>query len=122
MSKKALIADDSVTMRKMVMMTLEQEGFEVVAAENGVDALEKIGDSKLDVMIVDINMPEMDGITLIKELRAKPVYKATPILVLTTESGDQIKSEGKSAGASGWIVKPFSPDVLINAVKKVCAA
>lgn len=122
MSRKALIVDDSVTMRKMVGMTLENEKFEVISAENGVDALSKVGQEKIDVMVVDINMPEMDGITLIKELRANPLYKATPILVLTTESGDQIKQQGREVGASGWIVKPFSPDVLISAVNKVCAA
>ena len=121
MTKKALIVDDSVTMRKMVSMTLEQEECEVITAENGAEALNKSDAGPFDVMIIDINMPEMDGITLIKKYRAMPEHEHTPILVLTTESGDDTKREGKAAGATGWIVKPFNPEVLMSAVHKVCA-
>lgn len=121
MAKKALVVDDSVTMRKMVTMSLEQNGFEVVSAENGVDALNK-ANSPIDVMVVDINMPEMDGITLIRKLREKPTYAKTPILVLTTEGGEDTKQAGREAGANGWLVKPFNPEVLIKAINKVCGS
>lgn len=120
MAKKALTVDDSRTMRDMVSFTLKNAGFEVVEAEDGKDALNKIKGHKLDVIITDLNMPNMNGIELIKSLRAQDDYKFTPILMLTTESDDTKKSEGKTAGATGWIVKPFNPEKLIQVVNKVC--
>lgn len=108
-------------MREMVSFTLKNAGFEVTEAEDGEDAIGKLGGNKYDVIITDLNMPKKNGIELIKELRANPDYKFTPILMLTTESDDSKKTEGKAAGATGWIVKPFNPDKLIQVVNKVCA-
>lgn len=120
MSKTALVVDDSYTMRDMVSIALREASFDVVVAGDGVEALNVSKDKTYDVIITDINMPNMDGIQLIKELRKIEKFKFTPILVLTTEGGDDKKMEGKKAGATGWIVKPFNPDTLLSAVKKVC--
>ncbi len=120
MTKKAMTVDDSKTMRDMVSFTLKNAGFDVLEAEDGKDALEKIGDTPMDVIITDLNMPNMNGIELIRELRTKPNYRFTPILMLTTESDGSKKEEGKQAGATGWIVKPFNPEKLIQVVNKVC--
>lgn len=120
MSKTAITIDDSKTMRDMVSYTLKEAGFEVLEAEDGQAALNVINGQKFDVVITDLNMPNMDGIALIKALRAKPEYKFTPILMLTTESDDGKKVEGKAAGATGWIVKPFNPEKFIQVVNKVC--
>lgn len=119
MSKRALTVDDSKTMRDMVSFTLKNAGFEVIEAEDGKDALSKAG-GPLDVIITDLNMPNMNGIELIQALRQNPSYKFTPILMLTTESDATKKQEGKTAGATGWIVKPFNPEKLIQVVNKVC--
>ncbi|MEK9142039.1 MAG: response regulator [Nitrospirota bacterium] len=120
MSKTALIVDDSRTMRQMVAFTLTNAGFTVIEAEDGKDAVSKVAaGTKLDIVVTDLNMPEMDGITLIKELRRLTAYKFTPILMLTTESAMEKKKEGKEAGATGWIVKPFNPDVLLKTIAKV---
>ena len=121
MSKKVLVVDDSYTMRNMVSITLKDEGFEVESAVDGVDALSKIEEHKFDLVITDINMPNMNGIEFVQNLRSKDDYKFTPVLVLTTEGGDDKKKEGKAAGATGWIVKPFDPTVLMGAVNRVCA-
>lgn len=118
MSKLALIVDDSASMRQLVGFAMQEAGFEVIEAVNGKDALAKADGKKLDVAITDLNMPEMDGIELIKQLRAKAESKFTPIVMLTTESQEAKKQEGKSAGASGWIVKPFKPEQLLDVVKK----
>ncbi|MFW0777072.1 MAG: response regulator [Rickettsiales bacterium] len=120
MSKRALAVDDSKTMRDMVSFTLKGAGFEVIEAEDGKDALSKLGDSSVDVVITDLNMPNMNGFELIRELRTKTNYKFTPILMLTTEGDDNKKQEGKNAGATGWIVKPFNPEKLIQVINKVC--
>ncbi len=114
-----LAVDDSASMRQMVAFTLKGAGFDVVEAENGKVALDKAKSQKFDLVISDVNMPVMDGITLIKELRALSEYKFIPMLMLTTESGDDKKTQGKSAGATGWIVKPFNPDQLLATIKKV---
>lgn len=114
-----LAVDDSASMRQMVAFTLKGAGFGVIEAVDGVDALAKAKTSKVDLVLTDVNMPRMDGISLIKELRVLPSYKFTPILMLTTESGTDKKMEGKSAGATGWIVKPFNPDQLLATIKKV---
>lgn len=119
--KKALVVDDSYTMRNMVSLALKEAKFDVVEAGDGDEAVKAIGENdKFDVVITDINMPNMNGIELIKKLRVNPKFKFTPILVLTTEGGEDKKQEGKTAGATGWIVKPFNPDVLLSAIKKVC--
>ncbi len=117
MSKLIMTADDSASMRQMVSMTLKQAGYDVVEAVDGQDALGKL--NGIDMLITDLNMPNMDGIELIRQVRAKPDFKFMPIIMLTTESQDGKKSEGKEAGATGWIVKPFKPDQLIGVVKKV---
>ena len=114
-----LAVDDSASMRQMVTFTLKSAGFDVTDAVDGVDALGKAKTAKFDLVLTDVNMPNMDGISLIKELRVLPNYKFTPILMLTTESGTDKKMEGKSAGATGWIVKPFNPDQLLATIKKV---
>jgi len=119
MSKTIVTVDDSASVRQMVSFTLSQEGFEVIEAEDGKDALSKISGASVDMVITDLNMPNMDGIELIRQLRAKGDHKFTPIVMLTTESMDAKKAEGKSAGATGWIVKPFKPDQLLAVIKKV---
>lgn len=120
MSKKVLAVDDSKTMRDMVSFTLSGAGFDVVLAEDGKHALTVLGDQPIDLIITDVNMPNMNGIELVEALRAKTVYKTVPILILTTESDDSIKNKGRAAGATGWIVKPFVPDKLLKVVSKVC--
>ena len=114
-----LAVDDSASMRQMVSFTLKGAGFTVTEAVDGVDALSKAKTGKFDLVLTDVNMPNMDGISLIKELRTLPAFKFTPILMLTTESGTDKKGEGKSAGATGWIVKPFNPEQLLATIKKV---
>lgn len=120
MGLQVLAVDDSKTMRDMVGFTLRNAGHDVLEAGDGVDALDKLGDQRVDLIITDINMPRMDGISLIRKLRENMVHKSTPILVLTTESDNNKKNEGRQAGATGWIVKPFSPDKLLQVVAKVC--
>ena len=120
MSKIALTVDDSKTMRDMVSFTLKNAGFTVIDAEDGQDALSKLS-GPVDVVITDLNMPNMNGFDLIRNLRAKPEFRTTPILMLTTESDASKKDEGKAAGATGWIVKPFNPEKLLQVVNKVCA-
>jgi two-component system, chemotaxis family, chemotaxis protein CheY len=119
MSKSALVVDDSTSMRQMVAYTLQTAGFSTSEAENGVAALSVSQSKSFDLVVTDLNMPEMDGITLVKELRKRSEFKFTPILLLTTESQDSKKQEGKSAGATGWLVKPFNPDALLSTVQKV---
>jgi two-component system chemotaxis response regulator CheY len=118
-SRKILAVDDSVSIRKSISFILGQENFEVVEAENGADGLAKATADKFGLIITDINMPIMDGIQFIKELRKTAEHKFTPIIVLTTENQDSKMQEGKAAGATGWIVKPFSSEKLIAVVKKI---
>lgn len=117
--KKILAVDDSASMRQMVTFTLKNAGFDVTEAKDGQEALNIAKSGQFDVVISDVNMPVMDGITLIKHLRQLPQFKFTPILMLTTESGTDKKMEGKAAGATGWIVKPFNPDQLLAVIGKV---
>jgi two-component system chemotaxis response regulator CheY len=116
---KILAVDDSASMRQMVTFTLKGAGYEVTEAANGKEALALAQKGAFNLVLTDVNMPEMDGISLIKELRALPAYKFTPMLMLTTESAAHKKAEGKAAGATGWIVKPFNPDQLLATIKKV---
>jgi two-component system chemotaxis response regulator CheY len=119
MAKLIMTADDSASVRQMVSFTLKQHGYDVVEAVDGKDALSKLQGQKVDMLITDLNMPNLDGIGLIKGARALPACRFIPIVMLTTESQDSKKQEGKAAGATGWIVKPFQPDQLIAVVKKV---
>ncbi len=117
--KKILIVDDSISMRQMVGFTLKQGGFDVVEAEHGKAALDQLGKSSVDLIITDLNMPVMDGITLIQNVRKLPAMKTKPILMLTTEGLASKKEQGKAAGATGWIVKPFDPEKLLQTIAKV---
>jgi two-component system chemotaxis response regulator CheY len=119
MSKTILAVDDSASIRQMVAFTLKSSGYEVVEAVDGMDGLEKAKSKSFNLILTDQNMPRMDGLTLVKNLRALPQYKTVPILMLTTESSDAMKVQGKAAGATGWLVKPFDPQKLIEVVKKV---
>ena len=119
MSKTIMTVDDSASLRQMVSFTIKQAGYDVIEASDGQDALSKINGSQINMFITDMNMPNMDGIELIKNLRSNSDYKFTPIIMLTTESQDTKKQEGRSAGATGWIVKPFQPEQLIAVIKKV---
>lgn len=114
-----LAVDDSTSLRQMVAFTLKSSGYEVVEAVDGVDALEKLRDRTVDLVLTDQNMPRMDGLTLVRQLRASPQFTKTPILILTTESSDEMKQAGRAAGATGWLVKPFDPRRLIDVIGKV---
>ncbi len=118
--KTALVVDDSPTMRVMIKAVMDELGFECISAQDGEKAIKILGEKTVDIIITDINMPNMDGIELIKNLRNQKNSKFTPILVITTEGGIETKAQGKAVGASGWIVKPFQPDALKNAVIKLC--
>lgn len=113
-----LTVDDSKSIRQMVSFTLQQNGYNVIEAEDGQDALKKLT-PEVKLVLSDLNMPNLDGIGLIKAIRANPSSKFLPVVMLTTESQDGKKQEGRSAGATGWIVKPFNPDQLLGVVKKV---
>lgn len=118
MAKTILIADDSASMRQLISFALKDAGYDVITAVDGKDALGKLNGSKVDMVFTDLNMPNMDGIQFIRELRATPANKFTPVVMLTTESQEAKKQEGKQAGASGWLVKPFTPEKLIELIKK----
>jgi two-component system, chemotaxis family, chemotaxis protein CheY len=118
-SKTILVVDDSTSMRQMVSFTLREAGFDVLEGANGQEALTRVQGKSVALVVTDLNMPLMDGLTLIRQLRAKPEFKFTPILMLTTESQQEKKMEGKAAGATGWIVKPFQPDQLLQVINKV---
>jgi len=118
-----LVVDDSNTMRELVSGFLRTHGFDVVTATDGRDGLDKLrNDPAIALVVSDINMPVMDGLTMIRQLRAKPAHQGVPIIFLTTESDADIKAQAKSAGATGWLTKPFDPDQLIRIVKKVLAS
>lgn len=119
MAKRIMAVDDSRTMREMVVFTLEQAGYSVASAEDGDKALAALRATPVDLIITDLNMPNMDGVALIRALRADPKWRTTPILMLTTESDPAKKAAGRAAGATGWLVKPFDPDRLIDVVRRV---
>lgn len=119
MGKKILTVDDSQSIRQLVTFVLKSAGYSVAEAADGAEGLNKAMAEKYDLILTDQNMPQTDGFTLIKSLRATPQYQNTPILMLTTESGDSMKAQGREAGATGWLVKPFDPGKLLEIVKKV---
>ena len=114
-----LAVDDSASMRQMVAFTLKSAGYHVALAVDGQDAWEQTGKRDFDLVLTDQNMPRMDGIRLTKKLRETPKFALTPILILTTESSDEMKNAGRAAGATGWLVKPFDPAKLIEVIRKV---
>ena len=117
--KRVLVIDDASLVRLYYRSALESAGFEVAEALNGLEALEALLGERFDLLIVDVNMPQMDGLTLVRNLRGLPNYKHTPLLVLTTENTPERKMEGREAGATGWLVKPFNPERLLATVSKV---
>jgi two-component system chemotaxis response regulator CheY len=120
MAKRILAVDDSKTIRDMVSFTLRKAGFDVDEAEDGKIALSVLDRSRFDLIITDLNMPNMDGISLIKNVRSGASHRGVPILILTTESDSTKKNDGKAAGATGWLVKPFNPEKLVELVQRVC--
>jgi two-component system chemotaxis response regulator CheY len=119
MAKKVLTIDDSSSIRQMVFYTLNNAGYQVDEATNGQEGLNKAKQNRYDLVLTDQNMPVMDGLTVIRNLRVLAEYKNVPILMLTTEAGEAMKSHGKAAGATGWLVKPFNPNKLLEVVKSV---
>lgn len=119
MPRRVMFVDDSVSIRQMASFTLREAGFDVVEAQHGRDAIRALGGRPIDLVVTDVHMPEMDGLTLVRELRAMPTYRFTPILVLTTETSDAKKQEGRTAGATGWLVKPFNPQQLLQVIARV---
>jgi two-component system, chemotaxis family, chemotaxis protein CheY len=117
--KRIMTIDDSPSLRQMVALTLENAGYEVVEASDGRDAVAKLDGREYHLFVTDLNMPGMDGIELTRKLRSMPEYRFVPIVLLTTESNQEKKMQGKAAGATGWIVKPFQPADLLATVKKV---
>jgi two-component system chemotaxis response regulator CheY len=122
MTKTVLSVDDSASVRQMVKLTLTAAGYEVIQANDGAEGLAKARDRAVDMVVTDINMPVMNGLALIRELRQLPSYKGVPIIFLTTESDEAMKREAKAAGATGWITKPFQQEQLVAVVKKVIGA
>ncbi|MFT3799615.1 MAG: response regulator [Burkholderiaceae bacterium] len=119
MAKQILIVDDSTSVRQVVGIALRGAGYDVIEGSDGVDALSKLQGQKVHLIISDVNMPRMDGITFLKELKTMPAYKFTPVIMLTTESADDKKQAGRDAGAKAWVVKPFQPPQLLAAVSKL---
>lgn len=119
MAKTILIIDDSISLRQVVSIALKNAGYDVVEACDGKDALTKLTGQKIHLMICDVNMPNMDGISFLKAVREHPSYKFTPVIMLTTEASEEKKKEGQAAGARAWVVKPFKPEQLLVAVSKL---
>lgn len=119
MSKTILIVDDSASIRQVVGIALRGAGYNVIEACDGKDALSKMTGEKIHLIISDVNMPNMDGITFLKEVKKHPRYKFTPVIMLTTEAGQDKMAEGKAAGAKAWVVKPFQPPQMLDAVSKL---
>ena len=119
MAKTIMIVDDSASLRQVVSIALKSAGYETVEACDGKDALNKLDGRKLHLIISDVNMPNMDGITFLKNVKQLPAYKFTPVIMLTTEAGEAKKEEGRAAGAKAWVVKPFQPAQMLTAVSKL---
>ena len=122
MAKKIMVVDDSASVRQVAGIALRGAGYEVVEAANGKEALGKLNGDKIHLIISDVNMPQMDGISFVKQVKTLANYRFTPIIMLTTESGDDKKQEGRAAGAKAWIVKPFQPQTMLDAVAKLVMA
>jgi len=120
MAKRVMAVDDSATVRQVLVMAMEGVGYEVVEATDGGDALQKLQSNHVDMLVTDLNMPNMDGISLIKEVRQKPGNRFLPIIMLTNDAQPETKALGKKAGASGWITKPFRPEQLLAVVRMIC--
>jgi two-component system chemotaxis response regulator CheY len=120
MAKTIMIVDDSASIRTVVGIALRGEGYTVIEAINGQDAISKLTGQKVNLIISDVNMPIMDGITFVKQVKTMAAYKFTPIIMLTTESDESKKREGQAAGARAWVVKPFKPEQMLGAVLKLC--
>jgi len=121
MAKTVMVVDDSASIRQVMSLTLSKAGYDVTEASDGADALGKLTGQKVNLIVCDVNMPNMDGITFLKSLKDKPGYKFTPVIMLTTESQETKKQEGKAAGAKAWVVKPFKPEQMLEAVSKLIA-
>ena len=119
MGKTIMIVDDSASLRQVVGIALKGAGYDVIEASDGKDALSKLTGQKVNLIVSDVNMPNMDGITMVEEVKKLPQYKFTPIMMLTTESEPDKKARGKAAGAKAWLVKPFQPPTLLDAVSKL---
>ncbi len=119
MAKTIMIVDDSVTLRQVVSIALRNAGYDVIEGADGKDALAKLTGQKVHLVISDVNMPNMDGITFVTELKKLPAYKFTPVIMLTTEAGEDKKASGQAAGAKAWVVKPFKPEQMLTAVSKL---
>ena len=119
MAKTILIVDDSASFRQVVSLALSGAGYDVIQACDGKDALSKLDGRKLNLIVSDVNMPVMDGLSFVRAAKQLPAYKFTPIIMLTTEAGEDKKAEGKAAGVRAWVVKPFQPPVLLDAVSKL---
>lgn len=121
MAKTILIVDDSASLRQIVAIALKGAGYDVIEAGDGKDGLSKLDGIKVNLIISDVNMPVMDGLTMVTEIKKMPNYKFTPIIMLTTEAGSDLKMRGKAAGVKAWVVKPFKPDQMLDAVSKLIA-
>jgi two-component system chemotaxis response regulator CheY len=119
MAKTIMIVDDSASLRQVVSMALQDAGYETIEAGDGKEALGKLDSTKINLVICDVNMPNMDGITFVKELKKLPNHKFTPVIMLTTETQEAKKQEGQAAGAKAWVVKPFQPAQMVQAVSKL---
>jgi two-component system chemotaxis response regulator CheY len=120
MAKLIMVVDDSASMRRVVGIALKGAGYDVIEGIDGKDALSKLTGQKVHMIISDVNMPVMDGIAFLKAVKQMPAYKFTPVIMLTTESAEEKKREGQAAGARAWVVKPFQPEQLVNAVQRLC--
>lgn len=121
MAKTIMIVDDSVSLRQVISIALKGAGYDVIEGEDGQDGLNKLSGAKVNLIISDVNMPNMDGLTMVKKIKDDPKHKFTPIIMLTTESGGDMKERGKAAGVKAWMVKPFKPDQMLDAVSKLIA-
>ena len=122
MGKRIMVIDDSASLRQVVSIALKSAGYDVLEAADGTDALAKLDGERIHLMICDVNMPNMDGITFVKELKKRPDYRFVPVLMLTTESRESRKREGQLAGAKAWVVKPFRPEQILSAVSRLVLA
>lgn len=120
MSKTILVVDDSGSFRTVVKLALQKAGYAVVEAADGLDALKRVAEHKVNLVVCDVNMPNMDGITFVKELKQQAAHRFLPVIMLTTEAQETKKAEGKAAGAKAWITKPFQPSQLVDAVNRLC--